>query len=132
MVAGMPLKVLCVDDNRDAATSLAALLRLHGLDARCTFDGLDGWRIAGRFRPDVCVLDVNLPGLDGCELARRLREEFGSGVLLVALADGGTEYADRVDDAGFDWLFTKPTTPAALLDVFGEFASGRGLSRAAV
>ena len=131
MTAAPPLRVLCVDDNRDAATSLAAVLKLSGHDARCAFDGADGLRVARRFRPDVCVLDIHMPGLDGCEVAGRLREEFGADVLLIALTAVTTgDYADRIDAAGFDWLFAKPVAATDLLGVFGEFAAGRSHQQA--
>lgn len=120
LTAAPPLRVLCVDDNRDAATVLAELLRLTGYEARFGFDGREGWRIARRFQPDVCVIDLNMPIMSGSELARRLRVEYGKGVLLVALTCG----TDRVDPA-FDWVFEKPTPASALLGVVAAYDARR-------
>ena len=126
MTATPPLKVLCVDDNRDAATTLATVLGLVGHDARCTFDGAEGLRVARQFRPDVFILDIHMPGMSGCDLAEQLRQEFGKGVLLVALtAVPRGEFAERIDRAGFDWLLVKPATADDLIRVLGEFAASR-------
>ena len=119
-----PLKVLCMDTNRDAATGLSALLRLSGHDARCAFDGGEGWRVARHFRPEVCVLDVGAVGAGGCDLAARVRWAFGRRVLLVAVGSGGCP-DPRLAESDFDWLVRRPVTPEALLDVLGEFASGQ-------
>ena len=77
---GLPalrLKVLVVDDNRDAADTLAALLMLCGADVRVCYDGAAGVREAEAFRPDVGLFDVNMPWMNGCELARHVRADSG-------------------------------------------------------
>jgi CheY-like chemotaxis protein len=90
MVAGPQpqhvLRVLVVDDNRDAADSLALLLRLWGYDSRVSYDGVHALQRAHDFHPDCLLLDINMPGMDGYTVARRLRQEpeLGS-VKLVAL-----------------------------------------------
>ena len=98
-VAGAPggrpprRRILVVDDNVDAAVSLARLLaRLYGQEVRVAHDGPEALAVAGEFRPEVVLLDIGLPGMDGYEVARRLRErpEF-EGTLLVALTGWGQE-----------------------------------------
>src|SRR5262249_46121603 len=79
-------RVLCVDDNHDAAESLALLLRLVGLQAEAAFDGPSALRTAAGFLPHACVSDINMPGMDGFELARPLRAGAGRRpLLLIAL-----------------------------------------------
>ena len=102
-------RVLVVDDNQDAADSLAMLLRLWGYHCRVSYDGQSALQMTWEFRPDCLILDINMPGMDGCTVARRLREvpEL-SGVKLVAL----TAYSDethvrRIQQAGFDYHLVK-------------------------
>src|SRR5262249_5514761 len=85
------LKILVVDDNRDAADSLVMLLRLWGHDVRASYDGQSGLKAACSYRPHVVLLDIGLPGLDGYAVARRLRDEFGRGIWLVAMTGYGQE-----------------------------------------
>ena len=106
-------RILVVDDNVDAAKSLARLLtRLYGQEVRVAHDGPAALAAAGEFRPEVVLLDIGLPGMDGYEVARRLRErpEFEE-TLLVALTGWGQE-ADRERSraAGFDHHLVKPAT----------------------
>src|SRR5947209_20236945 len=68
-----PIRVLCVDDNRDAASSLGTLLRLTGFVTEVCHNASTALELADRFRPEACVLDVSMPGMDGCELAKVLR-----------------------------------------------------------
>src|SRR5262245_17256808 len=103
-------RVLVVDDNQDAAGTLAVLLNLWGYDCRVRYDGEAALQEALSYRPDCLLLDINLPGMDGCDVARRLRQlpELRS-VKLVAL----TAYSDptngrRIRQAGFDHHVVKP------------------------
>src|SRR5581483_1115648 len=90
--AASPVRVLVVDDNADAADSLSALLRAVGHDVRVAHAGPAALDVAAEFRPAVVVLDVGLPGMDGCEVARRLRAIPGTaGVRLIALTGYGQE-----------------------------------------
>jgi two-component system CheB/CheR fusion protein len=108
-------RVLVVDDNRDAAESLGMLLRLWGHEVRTAHDGRSGLKAALSYRPQVVLLDIGLPGLDGYEVARRLREEFGGAALLVAMTGYGREEdRRRAEEVGFDAHLTKPADPAAL------------------
>ncbi len=104
-------RVLVVDDNRDAADSLALVLQLAGHETRTAGDGLQALAAAREFRPHAVFLDIGLPGkMDGYEVARRLREEPGlEGVLLIAVTGYGTpEDVARARQARFDRHITKP------------------------
>jgi CheY-like chemotaxis protein len=106
---GPSLRILVVDDLRDAADSLALLLGLMGHAARAAYDGPTALRVACGFKPDVVLLDLCLPGMDGYEVARRLREETGQDALLVAATGLGREEDHRRSrEAGFDRLLLKP------------------------
>jgi PAS domain S-box-containing protein len=108
-------RVLVVDDNADAADSAAILLGLWGLEVRTVYDGPAALEAARDFRPQVVLLDLGLPRMNGFEVARRLRQEMGRAVLLVALSGYGQE-ADRSRSrqAGFDHHLVKPLEPDAL------------------
>jgi CheY-like chemotaxis protein len=123
-------RILVVDDNTDAATSLARLLeRLYGQEVRVAHDGTEALDVAGEFRPDVILLDIGLPGMDGHEVARRLRgrPEFER-ALIVALTGGGQD-ADRrrSAEAGFDRHLVKPVASEALRDLLTAATGRRGL-----
>jgi CheY-like chemotaxis protein/two-component sensor histidine kinase len=112
-VAG-PLRVLVVDDNTDAATSMAMLLRAVGHVTEAVHDGPAAVAAADRFRPHVVLLDIGLPGMDGYEVARRLRAaEDGTRRLLIAVTGyGGEDVRRRAEAAGFDRHLVKPVDPA--------------------
>jgi signal transduction histidine kinase/ActR/RegA family two-component response regulator len=114
--AGGPRRVLVVDDNVDAAQTLASLLEIDGHEVHVTYDASSALRIASRLAPDVFVLDIGLPDLDGNELARRLRASpAGRRAMLIALTGYG-QPADREAsrEAGFDHHLVKPVDPARL------------------
>src|SRR5207248_7922127 len=111
-----PLSVLVVDDLADAADSTAAVLSLCGYSARAAYSGEAAVRAAGEQPPDVVLFDIHMPGMDGWELARRLRAAAGAKrPLLVAVTAAGAD-ADRrkSDEAGIDLHLVKPVDPAAL------------------
>jgi PAS domain S-box-containing protein len=115
-------RVLVVDDNRDAADSLALLLRLAGQDARVAYDGPAALAQAKDSAPDVIFLDIGMPGMDGYEVARRLRQDPASkGLLLIALTGWGQD-ADRRRslEAGFDHHLVKPVGAQALHDLLAS------------
>jgi CheY-like chemotaxis protein len=109
-------RVLVVDDNRDAATSLSMLLKISGNETIIAHDGPSAVDAAESFRPEVVLLDIGLPRLNGYEVARAIRERpWGRDVLLVALTGWGQEDALRQSqDAGFDHHMVKPVNHAAL------------------
>lgn len=109
-------RVLVVDDNVDAADSLATLLRLSGHEVRVAHDGAAALAVVRDYRPDIAFLDIGMPGMDGYEVARRLRAQPGlERALLVALTGWGSpEDRRRTTDAGFDHHLVKPVEPAVL------------------
>jgi two-component system, OmpR family, response regulator len=111
-------RVLIVDDNQDAAISLAMVLGAVGFDVATAFDGQGALKAAEQFKPDACVLDINMPGMDGYELARRLRENAtgAAPVLAAVTAYSGDVHLDRAVDAGFDLHFTKPADPTEVAE----------------
>jgi signal transduction histidine kinase/DNA-binding response OmpR family regulator len=117
-------RVLLVDDNRDGAESLAMLLRLSGHEVRVCNDGPAALVAASEFRPDVVLLDIGLPGMDGFEVARRLRQRSElENVMLVALTGYGQEEDRRkAQQCGFDHHLVKPADPAALTALFAARA----------
>jgi CheY-like chemotaxis protein len=111
--------VLVVDDNHDAADSLGELLAAMGLGVQVAYSGEQALRAAAGRHFDVAVLDIGMPGMDGCELARRLRERPGlQDLRLIALTGWGQD-SDRARfaSAGFDHHLLKPVDPDALLDL---------------
>jgi signal transduction histidine kinase/CheY-like chemotaxis protein len=108
-------KILVVDDNADAAQSLAVLLRLRGHDVQVALGGAEALEIADANVPELVFLDIGMPDIDGYEVARRLRSRFNSGMTLVALTGWGTEQDQRRSrEAGFDHHLTKPVELAAV------------------
>jgi len=103
-------RILVVDDNRDAAESLAALLGLLGAQAAVAFSGTEALAKAEHFQPSVAILDIGMPGMDGCELARRLRAHPQlHGIGLIALTGWGQpDDRLRIARAGFDHHLLKP------------------------
>ena len=115
-------RVLVVDDNVDAAESMATLLSLEGHEVRTATDGLEAVRAAEAFRPDVVLLDIGMPGIDGYEVARRIRREaWGTAMRMVAVTGWGQSGdRQRTHEAGFDVHLTKPVE----LDHLRELVSG--------
>jgi PAS domain S-box-containing protein len=111
-----PRHILVVDDNKDAAESLAVLLRLVGHDVRMAHSGPAALDAAQKRAPDVVLLDIGLPKMDGLEVARRLRQDLGlTNVLLVALTGYGQEdIRNRTQEAGFNAHLVKPVDLNAL------------------
>ncbi|MFP5285184.1 MAG: response regulator [Thermoanaerobaculia bacterium] len=99
-----------MDDNEDSAESLALLMRLAGHEVRTAYEGLSALTEARRFMPDMVVLDIGLPKMDGYQVARRLRQEPGGDrLMLLALTGYGQEEDRRRSrEAGFDHYLVKP------------------------
>jgi CheY-like chemotaxis protein len=118
-------RILVVDDNRDGAASLALLLKIYGHEARTAHDGLEAVTAADDFRPEVVLMDLGLPKLDGFEAARRIRERtWSEGIVLIALT-GRDEEEDRRRSlaAGFDHHLVKPVDVAALTKLLAASAA---------
>jgi signal transduction histidine kinase/ActR/RegA family two-component response regulator len=107
---GRKMKVLVVDDNHDAADSLAALLEIDGFDAHAVYDGAMAIEATAESQPDVVILDLGMPGMDGYETARAIRQRPGAErILLLALTGWGQSDARRRTlEAGFDHHLVKP------------------------
>jgi CheY-like chemotaxis protein len=115
--AGKP-KVLLIEDNDDGREMMATMLASFGYAVVQAGDGLEGVRVACAERPDVALVDIGLPGIDGYEVARRLRQEAAThGIRLIALTGYGLEEDQRrVLEAGFDLHLVKPVELNALLE----------------
>jgi len=113
---GQRLSILIVDDNRDLADSLGVLMRLWGYDVCVAYDGFEGLRAAQTQRPQCLLLDIGMPGMDGCTLARNVRLVPGleKAKLIAHTAFSSDEYARRMDEAGFDYRLIKPVSPVEL------------------
>jgi CheY-like chemotaxis protein len=122
-----PYRILVVDDNQDAADSLAMLLRLAGQEIRLANDGPTALSVADSFRPEVVMLDIGLPGLDGYEVARRLRKRpGGENLLLIALTGYGQAEDQRLSrEAGFDHHLVKPVDPHVLAQALVDWTEHR-------
>ena len=116
-----PLRVLVVDDNVDAAAVLAALLRLLGHEVTLAHDGPAALAAAAAAPPDLVLLDIGLPGMDGYAIAARLRAAGHTRAALVAVTGYGREDdVRRSRDAGFDHHLVKPVSLAELQRICGE------------
>jgi PAS domain S-box-containing protein len=122
-------RVLVVDDNEDAAETIASVLREHRFEVAVAHDGPSALRTAEAFRPTICILDIGLPVMDGYELAQRLRQSHAvpTGTRFVALTGYGQD-ADRQrsKEAGFDVHLVKPIRLDTLLNVLATDPTARG------
>jgi CheY-like chemotaxis protein len=110
-------RILIVDDSVDSAQMLARLLRLEGHEPYTVHDGLEAVTAAAQLRPDVVLMDLGLPTLNGFEACRRIRREpWGEGIVIFALTGWGQD-ADRrrTSDSGFDHHLVKPVDPRVLM-----------------
>ena len=116
-------RILVVDDNRDAAESLEMLLKLAGHETHIAHDGLEAVQTAAQVRPDLILLDIGLPKINGYEAARRIRNQpWGKSVVLVALTGWGQEEdRQKSRESGFDGHMIKPVDPDVLTNLLAEF-----------
>ena len=126
-VSNAPRRVLLIDDNEDAAESLAMVLEIEGHDVRTGFSAADALTMAADWQPDVVLLDIGLPVMDGYEVARRLKANPALGaVRLVALTGyGRPEDLQRSAAAGFDGHLVKPVSIEALTEAIEAAGTGR-------
>jgi CheY-like chemotaxis protein len=104
------LRVLVVDNNRDAADSLSMLVNLWGNDARTAYDGAAALEMMAALQPHIVLLDLSMPKMDGYEVARQLRQQTAFADTLLIAITGWTDQAHRLlcDEAGFDHYLIKP------------------------
>ena len=124
---GLGRHILVVDDNRDSATSTAMMLGLMGNEVRTAHDGLEAVEVAEAFRPEVILMDVGMPRLNGYEATRRIREKpWGRSVIIIALTGWGQD-RDKAQskEAGCDGHLVKPVNLPDLEKLLAEFASSR-------
>ena len=116
------LRILVVDDNRDGADSLAMMLRVLGNDTRTAYDGEEAVAAAAEYRPEVVLLDIGMPKLNGYEACRRIREQpFGKDVVVIAQTGWGQdEDRQRSRAAGFDHHMVKPLDPVAVTTLLAD------------
>lgn len=117
-------RVLLIDDNVDAAESLAQLLTLSGHNARTAGDGAQAMLVAQEFEPEVVFCDLGLPGMNGYELARELRAlPFGRDIVLAALTGyGQPSDREKTAKAGFDAHLVKPVDPSVIESFLDDYA----------
>ena len=118
-------KILVVDDNHDSALSLAMMLSIMGHDTRTAHDGESAVSTAETFLPDVILLDIGLPKLNGYEVAQRIREtSWGASMYLIAVTGWGQdEDRQRSSEVGLNLHMVKPVEPSALEKVLATLAT---------
>lgn len=112
-------RVLVVDDNADAADSLASLLTMYGCAVEVAYSGIEALERGNVLHPQFVILDIAMPGMDGCETARRMRERrWGRQACIAALtAWGEDDIRYRSEQAGMDFHFIKPVPADVLLGI---------------
>ncbi len=113
--AGAEVRAVVVDDQPDAADMLAAALELDGFEVRTVISGQQALQLIEQFQPHMVLLDVSMPGMDGRELTRQLRERYGDAIVLIAVSGSDPQDA-RVSQTfdSVDHYFRKPVDMAAL------------------
>jgi CheY-like chemotaxis protein len=114
-------RILIVDDNKDSADSLALLLEITGNKTYMAHDGVEAFEAIEKHRPEVVLLDIGLPKLDGHEVCRRVREQpWGKDIMVIALTGWGQEDdRRRSEEAGFNGHLVKPVDYDKLLELLG-------------
>lgn len=114
--ASSALRILVVDDNVDSALTMAALLAMYGHEVCTAHDGLDALEEMRRFKPDVAILDIGMPKMNGYSVAKNIRSRSNEAQPLLIAVTGWGQDKDRrrSKDAGFDHHLVKPVDPAAL------------------
>ena len=122
------LRILVVDDNLDAAESLAILLAAEGNETRTANDGLEALDVAATFEPDAILLDIGMPKMSGFEVCRRIRQQaWRKSTVVIALTGWGQdEDKRRTREAGFDFHLVKPVLPEALEKLLACVTAAKG------
>jgi CheY-like chemotaxis protein len=115
-----PLRILIVDDNADHANSLSTMLAIRGYDVQSAYSSAKAIEQAAARKPDVAILDLGLPEMDGYELATKLRASHSDVVLLAVSAHVGDAYQEKARAVGMEHYFVKPVAIAKLCDVLGQ------------
>ena len=125
-------RILVVDDNHDSALSQAMMLSIMGHETRTAHDGESAVASAESFLPEVVLLDIGLPKLNGYEVAQRIREKpWGAGMFLIAVTGWGQEEdRQRSTEVGLNVHMVKPVEPAALEKILADLAQGDPIQRA--
>jgi len=120
-------RILVVDDNQDAATTLAMLLDLGNNQTRMAHDGLEAVQQAEAFRPAVILLDIGMPKMNGYDVCRAIREQpWGQDIVMIALTGWGKdEDRDKSKEAGFDSHMVKPVDYAALMKLLATLQTAK-------
>jgi CheY-like chemotaxis protein len=117
--------VLVVDDNRDAADAMARMLELDGHQVETAYDGASALSSAAARPPDVALLDIGLPDVNGCEVARRLRQTQTGPLAIVAISGWGQQRdKQQAIDAGCDLHLTKPASPQQVREIVAAVPAG--------
>jgi CheY-like chemotaxis protein len=126
---GRPLsgRILVVDDLLDAASSLAVVCELYGAEARVARDGREALAVGATFRPDVVLMDISMPHMDGYEAARHIRAaEWGKNLVLIALTGWGRQGdIEAAISAGFDGHLLKPVGAEAMISLISSLRAKR-------
>jgi DNA-binding response OmpR family regulator len=120
-----PLRILIADDDRDTANTLAALMRDEGHDVKVVLRGDEVLEMERLLRPDVLIVDINMPGMSGYAIARELREQRGVATpLLIAISGVWTRTSGRLlgDVVGFDHYLLKPCDPGEIVAITSSYA----------
>lgn len=117
-----PLRVLIVDDNQDAADTMGRMLRFMGNTVRIVHDGEQALSGAAEFQPDLLLLDLGLPKLNGYDVCRRIRQQPGGMRMIIVAVTGWDRDEDcrRTTEAGFDYHWVKPVNPATLRKLLAD------------
>jgi DNA-binding response OmpR family regulator len=115
----MSERVLVVDDNHDAADTLARAIAKFGYEAKAAYDGNQAIEESATFLPDMALIDIAMPGLDGYETVSRLRKQRGSAYIIMVAVTGwaGDEYKRKAYDCGFDLYIVKPMSIGTLKEL---------------
>jgi PAS domain S-box-containing protein len=119
-------RVLVVDDNADAASTLQLLIQSDGHESMVVHDGIEALRAVAQFKPDIVLLDIGLPGIDGYEVARRLRDGDPARQMVLVAVTGWNVPEGKWREAGFDLHLTKPVRHAAIQEILQAPRAGRG------
>jgi CheY-like chemotaxis protein len=121
------LRILIADDERDQVATLAAILNDEGHDVREVYRGTEVLRMIADFDPDVALVDIGMPGMSGYDVAREVREHYGTGRPLLIAVTGWKKPSDRIlaQLAGFDHHLPKPFEARQLLELLEPLVSGK-------